>query len=310
MSGTAKITAATSKEHLPNDTDTLKEMVLTLLGQIDDLSGQLYYLKRQLFGKKSEKLSPGQRLLFENLYQEVEAKIEQQKQPAPEPVQENRASTHKGRNPLPADLRREIIPIDPSEEDKFCDIHHKPKTFIGTEETEKLEYIPASFFVKVYVRSKYACEDCQGNISIGELPAMAIDKGIAGEGLLAHIITSKFADHLPLNRLEGIFKRHGVDINVSTPLGIKVQYGIAACCIPANHIVFHYLQHCFHFVASSSQSGQFGVRICHFLCHFRVQISFNSVLCIEKSSINMLIRPFLWRSIATADKVYPPHSPS
>jgi transposase len=45
---------------------------------------------------------------------------------------------------------------------------------------------------------------------------MAIDKGIAGEGLLAHIITSKYCDHLPLNRLEGIFKRHGVDIDVST----------------------------------------------------------------------------------------------
>jgi hypothetical protein len=45
---------------------------------------------------------------------------------------------------------------------------------------------------------------------------MAIDKGIPGEGLLAHIITSKYADHAPLNRLEGILKRHGVDINVST----------------------------------------------------------------------------------------------
>jgi len=49
-----KITAANSKEQLPTDTSTLQEMVLTLLGQIDDLNGQLYYLKRQLFGKKSE----------------------------------------------------------------------------------------------------------------------------------------------------------------------------------------------------------------------------------------------------------------
>ena len=55
-------------------------MVLTLLGQIDDLSGQLYYLKRQLFGKKSEKLDPQQRLLFESLYSEVQAKIEEQRQ--------------------------------------------------------------------------------------------------------------------------------------------------------------------------------------------------------------------------------------
>lgn len=217
MSDASRITARSNKEQLPDDVNVLKEMVLTLLSQIDDLNGQLHYLKRQLFGKKSEKLSVGQRLLFENLYQEVEAKIEQQKQPpSSEPVQPKRKNTHNGRNPLPADLRREIIPIEPSEEEKVCDIHHTPKTLIGTEETEKLEYVPASFFVKVYVRSKYACRQCQGNISIGELPAMAIDKGIAGEGLLAHIITSKFCDHLPLNRLEGIFKRHGVDIPVST----------------------------------------------------------------------------------------------
>jgi transposase len=217
MSGTTQITAASAVEQLPTDVATLQQMILTLLGQIDDLNGQLYYLKRQLFGKKSEKLSPGQRLLFENLYKEIEAKIEQQKQPEPQPVQKKRKNeNHNGRNPLPAELKREIIPIEPSDEKKFCDIHNKPKRFIGTEKTEKLEYVPASFFVKVYVRSKYGCDDCEGNISIGELPAMAIDKGIAGEGLLAHIITSKFADHMPLNRLEGIFKRSDVDINVST----------------------------------------------------------------------------------------------
>ena len=196
MTAETKVTAAASIEQLPTNVSTLQQMVLTLLGQIDDLQGQLYYLKRQLFGKKSEKLSPDQRLLFENLYNEIEAKIEQQKQPKPEPVQKRKKNeNHKGRNPLPADLRREIIPIEPSEEEKFCEIHDKPKTFIGTEQTEKLEYVPASFFVKVYVRSKYACDDCEGNISIGELPAMAIDKGIAGEGLLAHIITSKYCDH-------------------------------------------------------------------------------------------------------------------
>jgi len=56
MTVETKITAGASIEQLPNDTNTLKQMVLTLLGQIDDLNGQLYYLKRQLFGKKSEKL--------------------------------------------------------------------------------------------------------------------------------------------------------------------------------------------------------------------------------------------------------------
>jgi transposase len=216
MSGTAKTTAASTIEQLPDDIATLKQMVLTLLGQIDDLSGQLYYLKRQLFGKRSEKLTMGQRLLFENLYNEVEVKIEQQKQPKPEAVPKQRNENHKGRNPLPADLPREIIEILPPQAEQVCPTCNNAKDIIGTEVTEKLEFKPACFYVKRYVRHKMACRQCEGNISIGELPAMAIDKGIAGEGLLAHIITSKYCDHAPLNRLEIIFTRSGVDINVST----------------------------------------------------------------------------------------------
>jgi len=95
-------------------------MVLTLLGQIDDLSGQLHYLKRQLFGKKSEKLSPDQRLLFENLYNEIEAKIEQQKQPKTEAVKKPKNANHTGRKPLPPELPRETIEIMPAQDDQTC----------------------------------------------------------------------------------------------------------------------------------------------------------------------------------------------
>jgi len=216
MTAQSKITAGTSAEQLPTDVSTLQQMVLTLLGQIDDLNGQLYYLKRQLFGKKSEKLDPAQRLLFESLYDQVKAKIDQQKQPKVKAVRKKKNVNHKGRRPLPEELPREIIEIEPAAEEKTCFICNNEKRRIGSEETEKLEYVPASFYVKKYVRYKYACKKCQNNISIGQLPPMAIDKGIAGEGLLAHIITSKYCDHNPLNRLEGILKRHGVDINVST----------------------------------------------------------------------------------------------
>ena len=216
MTAEKKITAGTSIEQLPDDTNTLKQMVLTLLGQIDDLNGQLYYLKRQLFGKKSEKLDPAQRLLFESLYDQVKSKIDRQKPSKAKTIKKRRNTNHKGRNPLPRDLPREIIEIEPPEEEKVCPVCNNDKQRIGSEETEKLEYVPASFYVKKYVRYKYACKECESHISIGQLPPMAIDKGIPGEGLLAHIITSKYCDHNPLNRLEGILKRHGVDINVST----------------------------------------------------------------------------------------------
>jgi len=216
---TQHITAASSIEQLPDDCQTLKQMVLTLLGQIDDLQGQLYYLKRQLFGKRSEKLDPNQRLLFENLYNEVQAKIEQQQQEqqkkAAGKTKSRPNANHKGRRPLPSSLPRETIVIEPEPEEKVCAECNHDKDKIGEEVTEKLEYTPASFYVKRYVRPKYGCKTCDNTIVIGALPPMVIDKGVPGESVLAHIITSKFADHNPLNRLEGIFKRHGVEITVS-----------------------------------------------------------------------------------------------
>lgn len=62
------ITSKSSLEQLTDDTNTLKQMVLTLLERIDDLSGQLYYLRNQVFGRKSEKIDPNQKLLFQDLY--------------------------------------------------------------------------------------------------------------------------------------------------------------------------------------------------------------------------------------------------
>lgn len=217
MAETIKITAETAKENLPDDIPMLKQMVLTLLSQIDDLSGQLYYLKRQLFGKKSEKLNPAQRMLFENLYQEIQSKIQenQSDEEALSPASRKNANHH-GRKPLSAQLDRDVIEIEPAADDKVCPVCHTPKQRIGEEVTEKLDYVPACFRVKRYVRAKYACKQCQEQVSIAPLPPQAVDKGIAAEGLLSHIITSKYADHLPLNRLEGILSRSGVDITVST----------------------------------------------------------------------------------------------
>ncbi len=144
MTAETKIAAGTSIEQLPDDTNTLKQMLLTLLEQIDDLNGQLYYLKRQLFGRKSEKLDPAQRLLFESLYDQVRAKIEEQKQPKVKVVKKRKNANHKGRKPLPKDLPREIIEIEPTEEERTCFICNSEKQRIGSEETEKLEYVPAS----------------------------------------------------------------------------------------------------------------------------------------------------------------------
>ena len=210
------VTAKSSAHHLPDDVKQLKAMVLTLLGQIDDLQGQLLYLKRQMFGKKSEKLNPHQRLMFQGLYDELKARREDEQPKAPKTQRIGANANHQGRKPFPEDLPRDTVEIEPPASEKICPDCHQEKQRIGEAITEKLDYIPASIRVKKIVRPKFACKHCDSHVSIAALPAMAIDKGIPAEGLLAHVITSKYADHQPLNRLEGILKRHHIDITVST----------------------------------------------------------------------------------------------
>ena len=79
-----------------------------------------------------------------------------------------------------------------------------------------MDYVAASFVVRQHIRHKYACRRCQEGVCIADLPAFPIDKGRPGSGLLAHVLTSKYADHLPLHRMEGILARHGMDLQRST----------------------------------------------------------------------------------------------
>jgi transposase len=121
-----------------------------------------------------------------------------------------------GRRPLPEHLPRERIEYHPPKEDLICPCCGQAKQAIGEEVTEELDYVPASFVVRQHVRIKYACKNCREGVVIADLPARPIEKGRPGPGLLAHVLTSKYGDHLPLHRQEGIFKRHGVDIKRST----------------------------------------------------------------------------------------------
>jgi transposase len=87
---------------------------------------------------------------------------------------------------------------------------------IGQETCEQIDYKPSSLFVNLHIQKKYACGGCHETVVIAEKPAQPIEKGLPGPGLLAHVLVSKYADHLPLNRQEKIFKRDEVDIPRST----------------------------------------------------------------------------------------------
>jgi transposase len=201
-----------SSPALPTDVEALQT-------RIRELEDQVAYLTRMLFGRRSEKLhdDPNQGLLF--------GRLETEDEPEPEPASEEdeetpsprrRRTRHRGRRPLPAHLPRHTHEIHPPEEELTCPCCGEAKSVFASEVTEELDVVPAKFFVNQYVRFKYACRRCEGHVSVGELPPRPLDKGIPGPGFLAGLITSKFADHLPLYRQQQIYRRYGLEIPRST----------------------------------------------------------------------------------------------
>ena len=203
---------------LPTDVPKCHELIRELARDIEQYQSRIDYLTRRLFGQRSERLDPGELTFFG---EENFPGAEVEKAPGveePEATEEapTRPSRRNGRRPLPKDLPRKRLEHDVAAEDKVCPECGCDKKRIGEETSEQLEYIPASLYVVEHVRPKYACPQCQGQVVVGEKPAQPIEKGLAGPGLLAHVITSKYCDHLPLHRQEQIFARHGVDLSRKT----------------------------------------------------------------------------------------------
>jgi transposase len=106
-------------------------------------------------------------------------------------------------------------------EERLCPCCGIERPEIGEEETWQIEYIPGRFERIRHVQKKYACLGCEKagenpRMEMAAKPETAIDKGMAGPGLLAYIISSKFSDYLPLYRLEDIFERQGFEISRAT----------------------------------------------------------------------------------------------
>lgn len=113
---------------------------------------------------------------------------------------------------------------DLTEQEKSCSCCGEMRQRIGEEKSWQIEFIPGHFERIEHVRIKYACKACEQDgqnpqIELADKPRSPIEKGLAGPGLLAYIVTSKFADYLPLYRLEAIFERNGFEIDRST-LGV------------------------------------------------------------------------------------------
>jgi transposase len=223
------------------DLPTARALIATLQDQLTKsqrelvaLRHQLDVLCRRLFGKKSEKVDPRQlALALEQLANEPgDAGTPIEMDSGESPVRGHVRRTSTGRRPLPAHLPRQRVEVDVPDAEKVCACGHARRR-IGEAVSEKLEYVPASFFVRETARLKYACPQCHDGVVEAAAPPQAVEKALAGEGLLAHVVVSKYVDHLPLHRLEGIFARHGVTLARTTLCGWVADVAAALAPIGA-----------------------------------------------------------------------------
>lgn len=208
---------------LPETIDELRAFAALLQNElyaktlhIEKLKGQLAVLKRARFGRSSEKLDSEieqMELLLGDL-EEDQAEGLTKREASTQPVSSAQPPKQKPvRKPLPEHLPRERVEHEAACVCPACGSTRM--TRIGTDEREVLEYIPSHFKVIVHARPKMSCRDCE-TITQEPMLSLPIVKGMPGPGLLAHVLVSKYCDHLPLYRQSTIYAREGMELDRST----------------------------------------------------------------------------------------------
>ena len=224
-------------------TEEMFAELTSLLTQMshENMALQLRMLKllKHSFGRKSEKLSQAQLSIFLDNLGEVPSKADGT-QTSPEelslpeiPIAPKPPKKGHGRRALPDELPKQTMVIEA--EVKDCPTCRKPMAVIGHDCKRVLEYVPGRFEVHETLSEKRACGDCGEGVVTAPGPVKLCDGSLAGAGLIAHVLVSKYKDALPLTRLRGIYRRSGVDLPVST-LADWVEIGTAALAPIAEEI--------------------------------------------------------------------------
>lgn len=210
-------------QRLPKNIETCHELIGQLLAENRQMQARIDWLSRKLFGRSSERAAAGELEFFgqplaaaNNPNDNVEGDPDTGEEGGPDAAAQAPAKRKGGgRRKLPEGLPRQRLLYDAPEAAKVCAECGHEKKAIGQTVTEQLEFVPASLYVLEHVQLKYACPCCQAGVVQGEKPAQPIEKCLAGPGLLAHVIVSKYSDHSPLYRQEAILARHGVELSRS-----------------------------------------------------------------------------------------------
>ena len=204
------------------DVQSLKALVLAKQAELDSRTTEIenlklliLKLKRMHFGPRSEKRDHDIHQLELRL-EDLEANQAAAEPPPAVPATvawKQTAPLKPARRPLAAELPRETETIAPAQE--ACPDCGGALRRLGEDASETLEYVPARFKVIRTVRPKLSCAGCS-QIVQAPAPNRVIDRGLAGPGLLAHVLVAKYADHLPLYRQAEIYQREGVELGRST----------------------------------------------------------------------------------------------
>ena len=196
---------------LPDDVQSLQALLRLALAEIArlraenaELRGKLEAALKHRFGRRSERRP-------------------RRREPKEDGEPAKKRDEH-GRSVLPDHLPRREVVLDLTEAEKPCPCCGKPRECIGEQVAEQLDLEPVKFFVLRTVKKTYACKRCDPDAvppeqrisTAGPAQVGPIPKGLCGPGLLAHAVTAKYADHVPLHRLAGQLARSGVNIARST----------------------------------------------------------------------------------------------
>lgn len=214
----------TEKVPEPRDLAEARQIIATLQQRLVytereklHLQHELDVLLRRIFGKRSEKVDPNQLQLMMGIVDAhgIPGQAAVEADSGERIPHERKGARAHGRQVLPAELPRRVEVVDVPEAERICRRCGAEKAVIGHEVSEKLEYVPASYHVVQTKRVKRACPVGHG-VTVAPSAPQTVEKSMAAEGLLAHVVVSKYADHLPLHRQEGILARHGVTLSRST----------------------------------------------------------------------------------------------
>ena len=200
---------------LPDDPGILKTMLIAERLRAERLEQIIKELQRHRFGRRAETLPENQLLLgLEEVEQGVAADEAAEEKDAPTAKAERITRRRANRGSLPAHLSRIETVVDI--EEKACPCCRHALHVIGEDVAERLDIVPAQFRVLVTRRPRYGCRACEGVVVQAPAPARLIEGGMPTEATVAHVLVSKYADHLPLYRQAQIYARQGVHLDRST----------------------------------------------------------------------------------------------